>query len=63
MFEVEPLPADNPLWGLDNVFLSSHNADVTDHFQRDSLRLFVDNMQRFTAGEELLNVADKSAGY
>ena len=61
--EVEPLPADSPLWGLDNVFLSSHNADVTDHFQRDSLRLFVDNMARFVAGEELLNVVDKRSGY
>ena len=29
VFEVEPLPKDSPLWGLDNVILSSHTAGMT----------------------------------
>lgn len=33
VFETEPLPADSPLWGLDNVLMSPHCADRTKEFQ------------------------------
>ena len=31
--ETEPLPADSPLWALDNVLLTPHCADRTKEFQ------------------------------
>eukprot|EP00775_Hariotina_reticulata_P005492 gene5492-5727_t len=63
VFETEPLPADSPLWDLPNVFMSPHNADRTKEFQFESLELFIQNMQRYMAGEQLLNIVDKRAGY
>lgn len=63
VFETEPLPADSPLWDLANVFMSPHCADRTKEFQHESLELFVDNMKRYMAGEELINVCDKKSGY
>ena len=26
VFDVEPLPADNPIWSLDNVLLTAHTV-------------------------------------
>lgn len=63
MYETEPLPPTSPLWGLPNCFMSPHNADRTKEFQFESVSLFVDNMQRYLGGQELLNVCDKRAGY
>jgi phosphoglycerate dehydrogenase-like enzyme len=63
VFATEPLPADSPLWDLPNVFMSPHNADRTKEFQFESMELFVQNVQRYMAGDELLNVCDKKSGY
>jgi len=63
VFEAEPLPADSLLWDLPNVFMSPHNADRTKEFQFESLELFIQNIQRYMAGEQLLNMVDKRAGY
>lgn len=32
-------------------------------FQHESLQLFVENLKRYVAGQPLLNVCDKAAGY
>ncbi|KAG2433121.1 hypothetical protein HYH02_012823 [Chlamydomonas schloesseri] len=63
VFETEPLPADSPLWRLDNVLLSPHCADRTKEFQFESLEFFLENMGRFMAGQPLANVCDKRSGY
>lgn len=67
VFYEEPLPASSPLWALDNVFMSPHNADRTKEFQFESIDLFVDNVARYVgAGGDcaaLLNVCDKKKGY
>lgn len=59
----EPLPADSPLWKMPNVVITPHtaaDAEVTSQ-RRDALML--ENVRRFGAGEPLLNVVDKKAGY
>jgi phosphoglycerate dehydrogenase-like enzyme len=59
----EPLPADHALWKIPNVIITPHvaaDAEVTDERRR---ALFRENMRRFGAGEPLLNVVDKMAGY
>lgn len=65
VFETEPLPKDSPLWQMENVLLSPHCTDRThDPDWLDlSMRLFVQNFERFQAGEPLLNIVDKKAGY
>jgi phosphoglycerate dehydrogenase-like enzyme len=61
VFEVEPLPADSPLWEMENVLISPHNM-VTDSKQ-GIIDVFADNCRRFAAGEELRNVVNTSEGY
>lgn len=36
VFDVEPLPADNPLTGMDNVILAPHSLAWTDEIYRDN---------------------------
>lgn len=59
----EPLPADHALWRAKNVVITPHvaaDAQLTDERSWELLR---DNLRRFGAGEPLLNVVDKQAGY
>ena len=53
VFDIEPLPADSPLIGLDNLVLTPHLAAVTaDTFAPTVLQMF-GNIQRFARGEPL----------
>jgi phosphoglycerate dehydrogenase-like enzyme len=63
VFEVEPLPADGLLWGLPNVLISPHCAAFHSSFRNDSVDLFVSNLERYLAGQPLLNVLDKQSQY
>jgi phosphoglycerate dehydrogenase-like enzyme len=63
VFEVEPLPAESPLYKLQNVLLSPHCADHTMDWLEQAMKFFVENFRRFAAGEALKNVVDKRAGY
>jgi D-2-hydroxyacid dehydrogenase (NADP+) len=59
----EPLPADHPLWSMEDVIISPHYAGSQPGYDRRVAELFLDNLRRYVAGEPLLNVADKEAGY
>ncbi|WP_433167947.1 D-2-hydroxyacid dehydrogenase [Kribbella sp. CA-247076] len=63
VFDREPLPADHPLWDAPGVTITAHmSGDVVGW--RDTLSAqFVDNLQRWLAGEPLTNVVDKKLGY
>ena len=63
VFATEPLPADSPLWDAPGLVISPHlSGDVVGW--RDALaRQFVDNAERWLAGEPLANVVDKRLGY
>ena len=63
VFEVEPLPADSPLWTMPIVLVSPHRAGDHDAWPRDVVELFADNLRRYLAGEPLRNVVDVSLGY
>lgn len=63
VFEQELLPADSPLRSLPNVILSPHISDATVHYDERAMALFAQNVRRYVAGEQLLNVADVSRGY
>jgi phosphoglycerate dehydrogenase-like enzyme len=58
----EPLPAGHPLWKR-NVIITPHTAGQSPGGKRRSHELFRENLRRFAAGEALLNVVDKKAGY
>jgi len=65
VFEVEPLPAASPLWGMENVLISPHCTDrtVNPDWLDLSMQCFVENFWRFVKGQPLENVVDKKAGY
>lgn len=63
VFETEPLPRSSLLYDLDNVLMSPHCADRTKTFQYESLELFVANVSRYVADDELMNVVDMASGY
>jgi phosphoglycerate dehydrogenase-like enzyme len=63
VFEQEPLPASSPLWTLPNVILTPHISGWTARYDELAVQLFADNLQRYLAGEPLLNEVDIEAGY
>lgn len=63
VFEEEPLPADSPLWALDNVILSPHVAGPSPTYNERATDLFALNLGHYVAKEPLLNLVDKARGY
>jgi phosphoglycerate dehydrogenase-like enzyme len=63
VFEVEPLPEDSPLWGMDNVIVTPHSAGQSQNRPRPTVELFCENLRRYFAGEPLRNVVDKARGF
>jgi phosphoglycerate dehydrogenase-like enzyme len=63
VFTEKPLPADSPLWSVDNLLITPHSAAVTEKLWERHYELIVKNMNRFLAGKPLLNLVDKSRGY
>src|SRR3954454_19306959 len=63
VFETEPLPAESPLWGMDNVVITPHSAGYGPHLEERRLRVVLENVRRFVAGQPLVNVADKTLWY
>ncbi len=58
----EPLPADHPLWQMDNVLITPHIAWAGADRQRIAV-LAIENIRRYIAGDRLLNVVDPARGY
>jgi phosphoglycerate dehydrogenase-like enzyme len=58
VFETEPLPADSPLWHLENVIVTPHVADAVPDWPARFAAFFADNLERWLAGEPLENVVD-----
>ncbi|MCH8059768.1 MAG: D-2-hydroxyacid dehydrogenase [Proteobacteria bacterium] len=58
----EPLPADHPLWHMDNVIITPHVASRGGNRVRHNI-LIKENLARFVAGDALLNVENPELGY
>jgi phosphoglycerate dehydrogenase-like enzyme len=63
VFTTEPLPADHPLWGYDNVVVTPHCAAVYEGWDVKSVQMFADNLMRYRSGEPLKNVVSPERGY
>ncbi|MBB4576698.1 glyoxylate/hydroxypyruvate reductase A [Rhizobium lentis] len=61
VFEAEPLASDNPLWALENVFITPHDAAVSE--ENALFRHVETQIARFERGEPLQFVIDRAAGY
>jgi phosphoglycerate dehydrogenase-like enzyme len=59
----EPLPADSPLWQMQNVILTPHvsaNSDIDDGVR---FAIAAENLRRYVAGDKILSVVDVAKGY
>jgi phosphoglycerate dehydrogenase-like enzyme len=60
VFEQEPLPADHPLWKMENVIITPHVAGFSPLIAERHLALLLENIGRFVRGELLANSVNKS---
>ncbi|CAM5207792.1 Phosphoglycerate dehydrogenase-like enzyme OS=Ureibacillus acetophenoni OX=614649 GN=SAMN05877842_11866 PE=3 SV=1 [Ureibacillus acetophenoni] len=64
VFEVEPLPADNKLWKLNNVTISPHFSSHSSRYVERSLDIFKPSLKKWLAGDDQLeNKMDILRGY
>ncbi len=63
VFEPEPLPADSPLWGMENVIISPHISGFTPRYDDWAADVFAHNLRRFLDNDPLLNLVDRKRGY
>jgi phosphoglycerate dehydrogenase-like enzyme len=63
VFETEPLPGDSAFWDMENVVLTPHSAGVNENYNARATAIFRDNLNRYLAGQPLINVVDKQRGY
>ena len=61
--EVEPLPADSPLWEIPNLIITPHVGGQRASRIDDTTNLFCENLRRFRDGEPLMNLVDKKLGF
>jgi phosphoglycerate dehydrogenase-like enzyme len=63
VFTTEPLPAEHPFWGTEGILVLPHIGGL--HPGRDHIvaKLFVDNVERFLAGQPLRETVDLARGY
>jgi phosphoglycerate dehydrogenase-like enzyme len=63
VFEIEPLPADHPLWTAPNVLITPHTAGYGPYLDDRRFDILLDNCRRFAAGHALRNVVDKASWF
>lgn len=63
VFEREPLPADSPLWGFENVLITPHVSGNTPVYMRRAVEVFARNVRSLEATGELATGVDVGRGY
>jgi phosphoglycerate dehydrogenase-like enzyme len=63
--EVEPLPAESPLWDMANVLISPHSASTVSRENAKITAIFAENLRLWLDGRvaEMRNILDKSLLY
>lgn len=59
VFETEPLPPDHPLWQMENVIITPHMAAASPRVSERHLATLLENIRRFTAGQQPATLVDK----
>lgn len=59
----EPLPEDSPLWGAPNTIITGHTSGASPMVGERVIEVIVENLRRYQAGEDLINVVDPNLGY
>ncbi len=56
VFEIEPLPSDDELWSMDNVYLTTHASALVKNNKARWVKLIVQNIKNFADNERLINI-------
>jgi phosphoglycerate dehydrogenase-like enzyme len=59
----EPLPADSPLWGMDNVLITAHTSGATPRYWERQSALIAEILRHIQRGDPPPNLVDLQAGY
>lgn len=59
----EPLPEESPLWGMENVILTSHSSGHSPKMIERRYELLCENIRRYLVNEPMINVVDQAHGY
>jgi phosphoglycerate dehydrogenase-like enzyme len=59
----EPLPADDPLWTMQNVIITPHVSGHADTGPEARYAILTENFRRYVAGDRLYSVVDLGRGY
>ena len=63
VYEIEPLPADHPLWTMPNVLLTPHMAGHGPYLNDRRYDVMEENCRSFAAGRALRNLVNKSTWF
>jgi phosphoglycerate dehydrogenase-like enzyme len=63
VYEIEPLPAEHPLWTMPNVLLTPHMAGHGPYLNDRRYEIVKENCRRFAAGAALMNGVDKGSWF
>lgn len=64
VFETEPLPEDHPLWEMEQVIITPHNAGMTDVYTERVLDIFTGNLASYVSeGAPRRNLVDYDRQY
>ncbi|MCA9862687.1 MAG: D-2-hydroxyacid dehydrogenase [Thermomicrobiales bacterium] len=61
--EPEPLPADSPLWDLENVLITAHTSGASPRYWERQEAIISDNIARYLDGRTLRNLVDYEHAY
>jgi D-2-hydroxyacid dehydrogenase (NADP+) len=63
VFHEEPLPADSPLWTMNNVLISPHNGGWTPHHDKRLIPIILENYRAYREGKPLPTAVNLKKGY
>eukprot|EP00438_Fugacium_kawagutii_P023703 Skav227686 [mRNA] locus=scaffold2108:167381:168196:- [translate_table: standard] len=65
VFEKEPLSPESPLWEMENLLVSSHNAALTPAYMKQTWDIFMQKLRDFRSSsfQGFTDQVDKSRGY
>jgi phosphoglycerate dehydrogenase-like enzyme len=63
VYEIEPLPAEHPLWTMPNVLLTPHMAGHGPYLNDRRYEILAENCRRFATGQPLRNEVDKASWF
>jgi phosphoglycerate dehydrogenase-like enzyme len=63
VFHEEPLPPHNPLWKMENVIITPHNAGISPTTFKKAIEVFVESLTCYRQGKPLPNEVDLQRKY